>query len=81
MNLKEYAGQEEFISILNSARYETRKVYGLITAEVMNISNMTTKFTQTPYYLYHSQVSDWILRSGKVIEVSTTEFMIKLIHA
>lgn len=32
MNLKEYAGKEEFQSVINSAGYETLYVYGLIAA-------------------------------------------------
>ena len=81
MNLKEYAGQPQFESILASARYETFYVYGLLAAEMLHISTMRTKFTRAPYYLYQFEFSSWRLDSGKAIEVSTTEFMTRLIYA
>ena len=81
MNLKEYAGQPEFDSILKSAHYEMSYVYGLLTAEMLHISTMKTELTHTPYYLYQFEVSDWVLNSGEVIKVSTTEFMVRLIYA
>ena len=81
MNLKEYEGQPEFASILKSAQYETFYVYGLLAAEMLHISTMRTKFTRAPYYLYQFEFSSWRLDSGKEIEVTTTEFMTRLIYA
>ena len=81
MNLKEYEEQPEFASILKSAQYETSYVFGLLAAEMLHISSMRTQLTRTPYYFYQFAVSDWILSSGKIVKVSTTEFMARLVYA
>ena len=48
---------------------------------MLHISSMRTQLTHTPYYLYQFAVSNWILSSGKVVKVSTTEFMARLVYA
>lgn len=80
MNLEIYSDKPEFESIRMSADYETYYVYGLIAAEAVSLTNTHTKFTHTPYYVYNLEVSQWIDFSGVARNVTTTEFMSRLVY-
>ena len=46
----------------------------------MNIERKKTKFTGTPYYLYQFKIIEWKQKNGGIVELTTTQFMGKLIY-